>query len=327
MSATNHTANYELSQYIGSDEPKYLTDYNGDMSKIDTAIKGVDTKAETANTGVATNASAISALDTAVGSLQTQVTTVAGVANGNTGSINTINSLIGNGEPTTQDKTIIGAINEIAAGATTPEASSVTFDKTGTDLNATNVQAALVEVNAKIPQGGAVEADDVVYDNTSSGLVATNVQAAIDEVEGKIASQVLDLDLSTNVQATVTSTYTVGLGDVRVLTNADASIGKVYGCVGINGSFSLQPNTDHVIATISASNLPTIAESYDIAYGFTPIHSTQYSAIYHMPTKLRFKTDGTVDVILRHGGSSAMPVTEAAVSLQPCLLFLKDLGD
>lgn len=327
MSATNHTANYELSQYIGSDEPKYLTDYNGDMSKIDTAIKGVDTKAETANTGVATNASAISALDTAVGSLQTQVTTVAGVANGNTGSINTINSLIGNGEPTTQDKTIIGAINEIAAGATTPEASSVTFDKTGTDLNATNVQDAIEEVNAKIPQGGAVEADDVIYDNTSSGLTATNVQAAIDEVEGKISSQLLDLNLSTNVQATVTSTYTVGLGDVRVLTNADANIGKVYGCIGINGSFNLSPNTDVTVATISASNLPTIAESYDISYGFTPIHSTQYTAIYHIPTKLRFNTNGTVDVVLRHGGSSALPVTEVAVSLQPCLLFLKDLGD
>lgn len=194
MSATNHTANYELSQYIGSDEPKYLTDYNGDMSKIDVAIKGVDTKAETATSGVATNATAIGALDTAVGSLQTQVTTVAGVANGNTGSINTINSLIGNGEPTTQDKTIIGAINEIAAGATTPSASSVTFDKTGTDLDATNVQAAIVEVNAKIPQGGAVEADDVVYDNTSSGLTATNVQAAIDEVNGKFGGSQIRYD-------------------------------------------------------------------------------------------------------------------------------------
>lgn len=194
MSATNHTANYELSQYIGSDEPKYLTDYNGDMSKIDTAIKGVDTKAETANTGVATNASAISALDTAVGSLQTQVTTVAGVANGNTGSINTINSLIGSGEPTTSDKTIIGSINEIYAditgGGTDIDADNIDYDNTTSGLTATNVQDAIDE----IASGGAVVASAVGYTNTSSGLSATDVQDAIDEVNGKFGGSQIRYD-------------------------------------------------------------------------------------------------------------------------------------
>lgn len=38
MSSTNKTTNYELSQYIGTDKPTYLGDYNSDMSKIDTAI-------------------------------------------------------------------------------------------------------------------------------------------------------------------------------------------------------------------------------------------------------------------------------------------------
>lgn len=39
MSSTNKTANYELSQYIGSDKPTYLGDYNSDMLKIDTQMK------------------------------------------------------------------------------------------------------------------------------------------------------------------------------------------------------------------------------------------------------------------------------------------------
>lgn len=38
MASTNKTTNYELSQYIGSDKPTYLGDYNGDMLKIDNAI-------------------------------------------------------------------------------------------------------------------------------------------------------------------------------------------------------------------------------------------------------------------------------------------------
>ena len=38
MASTNKTTNYELSQYLGSDKPTYLGDYNSDMLKIDNAI-------------------------------------------------------------------------------------------------------------------------------------------------------------------------------------------------------------------------------------------------------------------------------------------------
>lgn len=39
MTATNHTANYDLSQFAGTDRPTWLGDYNGDMSKIDAQLK------------------------------------------------------------------------------------------------------------------------------------------------------------------------------------------------------------------------------------------------------------------------------------------------
>lgn len=39
MTATNKTANYELSQFVGSDRPTWMGDYNGDMSKIDAQLK------------------------------------------------------------------------------------------------------------------------------------------------------------------------------------------------------------------------------------------------------------------------------------------------
>lgn len=65
MSSTNKTTNYDLSQYIGSDKPTYLSDYNSDMYKIDaqmkvnadniaTAITGVQSATTTANTANAT---------------------------------------------------------------------------------------------------------------------------------------------------------------------------------------------------------------------------------------------------------------------------------
>lgn len=46
MSSTNKTTNYQLSQFIGSDKPAWLTDYNGDMTKIDTALKTISDNAD-----------------------------------------------------------------------------------------------------------------------------------------------------------------------------------------------------------------------------------------------------------------------------------------
>ena len=39
MTATNHTKNYNLSQFAGTDRPSWLGDYNGDMTKIDSQLK------------------------------------------------------------------------------------------------------------------------------------------------------------------------------------------------------------------------------------------------------------------------------------------------
>lgn len=39
MTATNHTENYDLSQFVGTDRPTWLVDYNDDMAKIDAQMK------------------------------------------------------------------------------------------------------------------------------------------------------------------------------------------------------------------------------------------------------------------------------------------------
>lgn len=116
MSSTNKTTNYNLSQFIGSDKPAWLVDYNGDMSAIDTQMKAnadaaaaAQTTANTAYGKADTNASAISTLDSQINGASGVAADVVSLQ----GSVNTINSLIGNGEPTTTDKTIIGAINEM----------------------------------------------------------------------------------------------------------------------------------------------------------------------------------------------------------------------
>lgn len=123
MSFTNQTSHYGLPQYVGSDKPKYLTDFNQAMADIDAQMYENATDAATAQSAAEgaqstadTATSSISALNEQINGDPTDPsdTGLAGDISGLQGSVNTINSLIGNGEPTTTDKTIIGAINELA---------------------------------------------------------------------------------------------------------------------------------------------------------------------------------------------------------------------
>ena len=151
------TVNYDLCQYEGSDKTSYLINYNGDMLKIDTAIKGAKDAADNAQSKANSADGKADANALSISTLDTQINGAGGVAadvSSLQGSVNTINSLIGSGEPTTQDKTIIGAINELAA---------------------------------EMPQGGT-SAADVSYNNTQSGLTADDVQEAIDEIVAAIPS-------------------------------------------------------------------------------------------------------------------------------------------
>ena len=160
MSATNSTPIINLPLFIGSDKPAWLTDWNGAMNTIDTAIAALQTAEAGTATSLASLAQSVEALSGTVSQHTTAIQTVTTATAGNTGSINTINSLIGNGEPTTEDKTIIGAINEIYAeigGGTGVAAEDVTYSNTSSGLTATDVQAAIDEVAAAIPSGAAVE--------------------------------------------------------------------------------------------------------------------------------------------------------------------------
>lgn len=175
MSSTNKTTNLELSQFIGSDSPKWLTDYNADMEKIDAGYQTVKAQADAADLIIGGHTSSLSSLQSTVTEQGTAISGLRTDVTANSGSINTINSLIGNGEPTTTDKTIIGAINELAA---------------------------------EITPGGGVAASSVSYDNTNSGLTASNVQAAIDEVDAKVDAIVVPTSATELQSGTLTAGQT-----------------------------------------------------------------------------------------------------------------------
>lgn len=99
MASTNKTVNYDLSQYIGTDKPTYLSDYNGDMYKIDAQMKqnadDVATAISSASTATSTANSANTTAQNALNTAQTANTT-AGQANTTAGNAqSTANSALG----------------------------------------------------------------------------------------------------------------------------------------------------------------------------------------------------------------------------------------
>ena len=98
MASTNKTSNLQLSQFIATDTPTWLVDYNGDMEKIDAGVANVQNQSNTT-----------------------------------TASVNGINNRLGNANISgIGDGTITGAISEIAkativAGNIPPLIKSFTF--------------------------------------------------------------------------------------------------------------------------------------------------------------------------------------------------------
>lgn len=112
MASTNKTTNYELSQYVGTDKPTYLGDYNGDMLKIDTAIHN--------------NATAISGIGGDIDIIEGNVGTLSNLTTTDKSSlVNAINEVDSNSDSnatnigtlsnleTTNKSTIVNAINEV----------------------------------------------------------------------------------------------------------------------------------------------------------------------------------------------------------------------
>ena len=76
MSHTNQTPNYNLPQFIGTDKPAWLVDFNQAMSDIDTQMKANETASATAEANAQSALSGVTALNSQVSGLQTDVTAI-----------------------------------------------------------------------------------------------------------------------------------------------------------------------------------------------------------------------------------------------------------
>ena len=215
MSATNATTNYSLPLFIGTDKPAWLVDWNAAMTDIDAQMK-VNATAILANeTAISGLSTTVSAHTTSISTISGQITTLTTGLNTAQGNINTINSLIGNGEPTTSDKTLIGAINEIygmitGGGTTEIQAANVSYDNTTSGLVATSVQAAIDEVYAAIPATPAATTE-VKTGTLTAGQTSVVLTFTSQTIGASTLIDVYTADYGVNPTAVATTSTTVTL--------------------------------------------------------------------------------------------------------------------
>lgn len=218
MASTNKTTNYELSQYVGSDKPSYLNDYNQDMSKIDLGIHAAKSEADT-----------------------------------NATAIGTLSSLT-----TTDKSDLVSALNEVDSNADTANATAVQADgkadtnatNIGTLANLTttaktDLVSATNEVNGKVGTLTNLE-------TTSK----TNVVSAINEVDENIKKFNLS-NVQTIAYSGMTITNgSLSSGTFYLAKNSDDSIYKFYGTV--TATLSGTSGTVTVPVTLSVDSSYTI---------------------------------------------------------------------
>lgn len=117
MASTNKTTNYELSQYIGTDKPTYLVDYNGDMLKIDTGIKGAYDRGSTGITNAATAQSAAESAATAASDAASDAATAQASANAATTAASVADGKAVAAQTTANEAVASAAVNAAAIAA------------------------------------------------------------------------------------------------------------------------------------------------------------------------------------------------------------------
>lgn len=236
MSATNHTSNYNLSQFLGSDKPGWLGDYNSDMSKIDTALHSADATATGAD----------------------------GKADANTTAIGTLANLT-----TSVSTDLVSAINEVDGNADTAQ------------NTATNASTAANTANTKI-------------------TTLTNY---------------LDLVSFYDHHSGSSATATISSFDIHVASNADGSLGKIYGSIDFTPS-----TTGNTV--ISVTTKTSLRPASTIAINALGVCYKSGTSPFIYPVDCEIDADGS----LRISAYGTQGVLHRLI-IHPCVLFMKDFGD
>lgn len=162
---------------------------------------------------------------------------------------------------------------EYSPAGGTPAAADVTYDNATSGLTATDAQAAIDEVDAKIDAHIADSADahaaSAITNTPSGNLAGTTVQAALNELQTDIDTRALDSDFDTHVADTSThgtSGDIVGTTDTQTLTNKTLTSPVINTSLSLlaEGYLELQDSSGGEYIRIKAPAMVTGSETYTL---------------------------------------------------------------
>lgn len=143
--STNRTTHYDLSQYVASDKPTYLIDYNQDMAKIDAGIYDAMSKATVNESNIGTmqdlSTTAKNNLVSAINEINTQLgtnTTNIGINASNIATLGTNQGDLVN-LMTTAKNNLVSAINELKGVNDTQNTDITELQSLVNKFNLTNI--------------------------------------------------------------------------------------------------------------------------------------------------------------------------------------------
>ena len=287
MASTNSTTHYELSQYIGTDKPTYLVDYNGDMSKIDTGIYNAQSKANVN--------------ETSIGDLTTLETTSKSSC---VGAINEVNTNSTNNSThigdlttltTTEKSNLVGAVNEL---------------KTEADGNKTNI-------------GTMANLDTTEKSNLVGAINEVKTEADTNKVniENFNLSSFTSLD-NTHISTTTGTIYQTS--SITIAKNSDGSLAKIYGAIFLNNATSTTATiTISGSGLTPDSNISIINAGFTRRYAG---NASGIDIYMPGVCDITIKTNGDIEIVTGIAVGSS-PSTNVVIWLNPYLYFVKDFGD
>lgn len=199
MSATNHTTNYNLPQFIGTDKPTWLNDVNGAFSTIDTQMKSNADSATSASSSATTANNAIGTL----GNLNTEEKTNL------VGAINEVN-------------TNLGTVSGVASGA------SSSASQANTAITALQAYLTLNRFKSLTATSNCT----IIQQNLNS---ATNSAGSVGKIYGAITINVTNASgLSLTIPTDMRPTEALTVNGVALVHKDNCSTGEVCTVVSIN---------------------------------------------------------------------------------------------
>lgn len=305
MASTNKTPNLELSQFIATDKPAWLTDYNSDMSKIDSAVSNNKATIDGLNTLTENHSSNLTKLDSDVLDLQSTSASYKIQIEQNAVAIANLQKQINDEDNNLQQQI---TTNQNAITTQTTRIDELVSDKNALQQQVTDLQSKDSQLSSNIDYL-MKRLDLIPYSNVTVEVVKTAPSDIASLVGTSMPINLYNGTPNAALQAAI---------------NSDGTIGKIYGVVSLNDPVNTQNNK-----VLLKTNVKVKAPGKPYAINTTGLYIGYKSGNSYVDPGygVIFVDSQGIVYILSLGGDASFQPTQIRWRFDPNVIFFEDFGD